>query len=98
MLGLCAAIVDVALTYKYESNKYVLGGIAFHWFAVGLLMPFIELGSNVWLKGSVVGFLLAVPFMIMEIPKDIKAVIPMVIFSPVMGMALAYFVGVFVAA
>jgi hypothetical protein len=49
--------------------------IAVHWLAVGVLMPYIDLGTAVWLKGLLVGLALALPFMLMEIPKDPKAII-----------------------
>jgi cytochrome b561 len=88
-IGMGAALVDVLLTYKYEANKYTLAAIAVHWLAVGLFMPYIDLGTAVWLKGLLVGLALALPFMVMEIPKDPKAIIPMVIFSPIMGIVIA---------
>ena len=88
-IGLGAAIVDVVLTYKYEDNKYTLVAIAFHWLVVGVLMPFIDFGTAAWVKGLLVGLFLAAPFMIMEIPKDPKAIIPMILFSPIMGIIIA---------
>ena len=88
-IGLGAASVDVLLTYKYENNKYTFAAIAFHWLVVGTLMPYIDLGTAVWVKGLLVGLFLAVPFMIMEIPKDPKALIPMIPFSCIMGVIMA---------
>ena len=88
-IGLGAALIDVVLTYKYEDNKYTLAAIAFHWLVVGVLMPFIDFGTAVWVKGLLVGLFLAVPSMIMEIPKDPKAIIPMILFSPIMGIIIA---------
>ena len=52
-------------------------------------MPHIDLGIAVGLTGAVVGLLLAVPFMIMEWPKDPKAIVPMLIFAPLMGLLIA---------
>ena len=66
-----------------------MAAIAFHWLVVGVLMPFIDFGTAIWVKGLLVGLFLAVPFMIMEIPKDPKAIIPMILFSPIMGIIIA---------
>lgn len=88
-VGLGAGLIDVLMSYRYEENKYSLWAIAVHWVAVGFLMPFIDLGIPVGLKGVIVGVALAVPFMIMEYETEPKAVIPMVIFSTVFGFLIA---------
>ncbi len=95
-VGLGAGLVDVLLTYRYEENKHTLWAIAFHWVAVGFLMPFIDLGIPTALKGAIVGILLAVPFMIMEFDNDPKANIPMLIFSPIFGVLIAIFSDFFI--
>ncbi len=88
-VGLGAGLIDVLMTYRYEENRYSLWAIAFHWMAVGFLMPFIALGIPIGLKGVIVGVALAVPFMIIEFENEPKAVIPMVIFSAVFGFLIA---------
>ncbi len=50
---------------------------------------YIDLGTAVWVKGPLVGLFLAAPFMIMELSKDPKALILVIVFSCIMGVIIA---------
>jgi len=89
-IGLVAAIAEVALVRTYQKNKIILSAIGSHWIAVGALMPFIDLGTSIWLKGILVGVILTVPFIILEIQKSTNAVIHTIVFAPIWGIFIAY--------
>ncbi len=89
-VGLIAAVIEVLLVRTYQKNKVVLSAIGAHWLAVGLLMPHVNLGVSVWLKGIIVGVILTVPFVILEIQKSKNAIIHTAIFAPIWGVVIAY--------
>ena len=88
--GMIAAIIEVALVRTYQKNKVILTAIGVHWVAIGLLMPFVELGVSIWLKGALVGVILTIPFIILETEKSRNAVIHISIFAPIWGIFIAY--------
>ena len=51
VVGAVAALVEVALVRTYQKNVIVLSAIGSHWVAVGALMPHIDIGAAIWLKG-----------------------------------------------
>lgn len=68
-----------------------------HYFALGLIIPFVSWEMTPWIKGIVIALLTSIPFMIIVYPKDKKAIIPMIVFSLILGagigIAEAKFIG-----
>jgi hypothetical protein len=68
-----------------------------HYFALGLIIPFVNWGVAPWLCGICISFLTTLPVMIIVYRKDKKAIIPMFIFSILLGagigLAGAKFIG-----
>lgn len=73
--GRVAALFEVALVRTYQKNVIVLVVIGSHWVAVGALMPHVDIGVDIWLKGILVGVMLTVPFIIYEIQQSRNVVI-----------------------
>ena len=61
----------------------------FHYFALGLIIPFINTGFPHWITGIIISLLTAIPIMIIVYPKDKKAIIPMTLFSIILGAGIA---------
>lgn len=89
-VGSIAAAVEVALVRTYQKSKVILSAIGLHWIGVGGLMPFIDFGTPVWVKGLLVGVISTIPFVVLEIPKSRNAVIHTSVFAPVWGVLIAY--------
>ena len=68
-----------------------------HYFVLGLIIPFVNWDLSPWITGMIISFLSALPVMILVFPKDKKSLIPMTIFSIVLGagigLAGARFIG-----
>ncbi len=60
-----------------------------HWVVLGLIIPFVDWNIEPWIKGLILGELSAIPIMIMVYPKDKKSLIPMIIFSAILGIGVA---------
>ena len=60
-----------------------------HWVVLGLIIPFVDWNIEPWIKGLILGELSAIPIMIIVYPKDKKALIPMIIFSAILGIGVA---------
>jgi len=60
-----------------------------HWVVLGLIIPFVDWNIEPWIKGLIIGELSAIPIIIMVYPKDKKALIPMIVFSAVLGIGIA---------
>jgi len=97
VIGFVAGIIDVAPMIIQKLDKFSCVSAFVHWLALGLIIPFVNWGMQPWLKGIVIAVLTAIPVIILVYPNDPKAVIPMVIFSVVLGagvgIAGAKFIG-----
>jgi hypothetical protein len=90
LVGMVAAAIEVALVRTYQKNNVILAAIEMHWIGVGALMPYIEIGMPVWVKGITVGVILTIPFVVLDIQKSRNAVIHTSVFAPIWGVAIAY--------
>lgn len=90
LVGLIAAVIEVALVSTYQKNKVILAAVGIHWIGIGALMPYIELGVPLWAKGTIVGVILTVPLIVLDIQKSRNAVIHTSVFAPIWGIAIAY--------
>lgn len=90
LIGLVAAVIEVLLVRTYQKNKVILAAVGIHWIGVGALMPYIEFGLPLWVKGVLVGVILTIPFIVLDIQKSRNAVIHTSVFAPIWGVSIAY--------
>ena len=88
-IGIIAGIIDVVPMIIKKLDKVSNLSAFVHWVVLGLIIPFVDWGIEPWLKGLIIGELVAIPIMIMVYPKDKKALIPMIIFSAILGIGVA---------
>jgi len=88
IIGLVAGLIDVAPMIIMKLEKAANISAFFHYFILGLIIPFVNWELDPWLKGIIISFLSAVPVMIIVYPKDKKAIIPMIIFSLILGAGI----------
>lgn len=88
IIGLVAGLIDVTpmLIMKLEKRANVSAFV--HYFALGLIIPFVNWGISPPIKGIVIALLTAIPIMIIVYPKDKKAIIPMIVLSLILGAGI----------
>jgi hypothetical protein len=88
VIGLVAGLIDVIPMLLQKLNKRDTGSAFVHYFALGLIIPFVNWGIAQWLTGIVIAFITSIPIMILVYPKDKKALIPMLVFSLILGAGI----------
>jgi hypothetical protein len=97
LIGTVAGAVDVIPMIIRKLDKASCISAFTHYFVLGLVIPFVSWNLEPWLTGIIVSFLSAMPVMVLVFAKDRKAIIPMILFSVVLGacigLAGATFIG-----
>lgn len=88
IIGTVAGLIDVVPMIIMKLDKVASISAFTHYFVLGLVIPFVDWGLSPWLSGIIISFITALPVMIIVFPKDKKALIPMSIFSIVLGAAI----------
>jgi len=97
LIGLAAGIIDVVpmIIQKLDTESCLSAFV--HYLALGLIIPFVNWNSAPWLTGICISLLTALPVMILVYRKDRKAILPMLLFSILLGagigLAGAKFIG-----
>lgn len=96
-IGVIAGMVDVVPMAIRKLDKVSCISAFVHWVVLGLIIPYVDWDIQPWLKGLAIAELSAIPIMILVYPQDRKALIPMAIFSAILGagvgLAGAGFIG-----
>jgi len=97
LIGLVAGLIDVIPMIIMKMEKTANISAFAHYFVLGLIIPFVSWDLAPWFKGVIISFLSALPIMIIVFPKDKKSLIPITVFSIVLGagigLAGARFIG-----
>ena len=88
-IGITAGIIDVTPMIFMKLDKTANWSAFVHWVVLGLIIPFVHWDMDPWLKGLIIGELSVLPVMIIVGAKDKKSLIPMVIFSAILGIGVA---------
>lgn len=88
LIGLAAGLIDVIPMILMKLEKVASISAFVHYFVLGLIIPFVSWGIDPWLKGMTISLLSALPVMIIVYPKDKKAIIPMFVFSLILGAGI----------
>ena len=88
VIGLVAAIIDVIPMIIQKLDKISCMSAFFHYFVLGLIIPFVNWDLAPWLKGMIISLLVALPVMIIVYSKDKKAIIPMTLFALMLGAGI----------
>lgn len=97
LIGLAAGLIDIIPMIIKKLDKRDTISAFVHYFALGLVIPFVNWGIAPWITGIVIALLTSIPIMIIVYPRDRKAIIPMIVFSLALGagtgIAGAKFIG-----
>jgi hypothetical protein len=88
IIGLAAGLIDIIpmITQKLDRRDTISAFV--HYFALGLIIPFVNWEMAPWIKGIIIALLTSIPIMIIVYPKDKKAIIPMMLFSLILGAGI----------
>lgn len=97
LIGLAAGIIDVVPMIIQKLDKISCISAFIHYFVLGLIIPFVSWEIAPALKGIIISLLMSLPVMVIVYPKDKKALVPMIVFSFILGAGIgiagAYFIG-----
>ena len=89
IIGIIAGAIDVTPMIIQKMDKTAVWSAFIHWVVLGLIIPFVNWDLQPWLKGLIIGELATIPILIIVLPKDKKALIPIMTFSAILGIAVA---------
>jgi hypothetical protein len=87
-IGIAAGIIDVAPMIIQKMDKSACISAFIHWIVLGLIIPFVNWDMQPWLKGLIIAVLSAVPIMVIVYPQEPKSIIPIFIFSAILGIGI----------
>lgn len=89
-IGIIIGAIDVLPMIKMKLDKYsIISAFVFYF-----TLPFIIMNTDLygllwWIKGGLIGFMLALPVIIMVAKDDKNSVPPMLIMSTVLGIVVS---------
>jgi hypothetical protein len=90
IIGITAAIIDVVPMIFQRIEKSACISAFVQWIVLGLIIPYVNWNVQPWLKGLIIAELAALPIMIIVFEKDPKSIIPIIIFSAILGMGVGW--------
>ena len=88
LIGIIAGIIDIIPMIIQKLDKNASLSAFVHWVVLGLIIPYVDWNIQPWFKGILIALLTAIPIMIIVYKQDRKALIPMILFSIVLGAAV----------
>jgi hypothetical protein len=88
IIGLSAAIIDVIPMIIQQIDKSACISAFIQWIVLGLIIPYVNWDIQPRLKGLIIAELAALPIMILVFAKEPKSIIPIIIFSAILGVAV----------
>jgi len=96
LIGLAAGTIDVVPMIIQKLDKTSCFSAFVHYFVLGLIIPFVDVDIAPWIKGAGIAFLMSIPVMIIVFSKERKAIIPMSIFSLILGAGIGIVGDIFI--
>ena len=96
IIGLSAAIIDVVPMIIQRIDKSACISAFLQWIVLGLLIPYVNWDMQPWLKGLIIAELAALPILVLVFAKDPKSIIPIIVFSAILGTAVGFAGGEFI--
>jgi len=88
IIGISAAIIDVVPMIIQKIDKSACISAAIQWIVLGLIIPYVNWDMQPWLKGLLIAELTALPIMVLVFAKEPKSIVPIIIFSAILGIAV----------
>jgi len=88
VIGIIAGTIDIIPMIIQKLDKSATLSAFVHWVVLGLIIPYVNWDMQPWFKGIIVALLTAIPVMIIVYQQDKKALIPMTVFSIILGAGI----------
>jgi len=86
IIGFIAGTIDTVPMILQGLNIYACLSAFVHWLVLGMLIPYVSWNIKPWLKGLLIAEITTLPVMIIVAETDILSIIPMTLFSAVLGI------------
>ena len=86
LIGIVVGIIDVVPMLVQELNLYACLSAFVHWVVLGVLIPYVAWNIKPWAKGLIIAELTALPIIIIVFEKEPTSIIPMLVFSALLGV------------
>jgi hypothetical protein len=90
IIGLVAGIIDIIPMIIQKINSRDIVSAFIHYLALGVIIPYVSWDICQWMKGSIIALLTSIPIMIIVYLRDKKAIVPMIVFSILLGAGIGY--------
>lgn len=90
LCGVAAGGIDILPMILKKMDRFSILSAFIHWVVLGLLIPYVNWTMPSCLKGLIIAVLSAIPIMLIVAREDIQAVIPMLVFSVILGLLLGF--------
>jgi riboflavin transporter FmnP len=87
-IGAAAGIIDIIPMIIQKLDKFSNWSAFVHWLVLGVVISYIQLPMSPWLKGLVVAEISALPIIILMLKNDPKSIIPILVMSAILGIAV----------
>lgn len=88
IIGISAAILDVVPMIIQRIDKSACISAFIQWIVLGLIIPYVNWDMQPWLKGLTIAELTVLPIIVLVFAKEPKSIIPIIIFSAILGVAV----------
>jgi len=85
LIGMIAGTIDTIPMILQGIDLYACASAYVHWVVLGLIIPYIKWDMRAWLKGLIVAELCLLPVLFIVANQEPMSIIPMIIFSTVLG-------------
>ncbi|HLO92269.1 MAG: hypothetical protein ACM3ME_01640 [Chloroflexota bacterium] len=86
IIGIIAGTIDVIPMIFQRIDKYACISAFVQWVVLGLIIPYVDWNIQPWLKGLIIAEMAALPIMVLVFAKEPQSIIPIVIFSAILGV------------
>ena len=86
IIGIIAGTIDVIPMIIQRIDKYACISAFVQWIVLGLIIPYVNWNIQPWLKGLIIAEISALPIMILVFAKEPKSLIPIMVFSAILGI------------
>jgi hypothetical protein len=86
IIGIIAGTIDIVPMIIQRLDKHACISAFVQWTVLGLIIPYVSWDIQPWLKGLIIAEMAALPVMILVFAKEPGSLIPIAIFSAILGI------------
>ena len=90
VLAVLAGLFDTLPMYKMNVPRFSIYSLFAQWILIGTLIPFLDIGMDLWLTGLIIGTLGMVPHSIIVLYRNPKKVLPTLLWGAGLGLAIGF--------